>query len=220
MPMVMMRCASNWGQEIDTGIERTRKQGLKGLGHLVIDCPFCDFHHHLRRLYFQGDPPTEGTTDVYALDCAYGFAAEVGVIISVMALIESYLPELLVRLTGMPKAAAAITMGTFYNFSHRVDLLALIAASADTDVRRDILKLAKRIRTANNVRVKYAHAMYSVGKDENGKQTVHLVPFFGDARKPQQTIIMYDDDVAGDVETVKGIKRQIHAYLHRNERPK
>lgn len=98
MARVMMRCPSNWTREFFTGFEIPRKQGLRGLGNEVVKCPLCSKHHYLRRLYFEGDekPEYEGSdriTSVSDLDVAYGFAAEIGVIISEMGLIESYFPD-------------------------------------------------------------------------------------------------------------------------------
>jgi hypothetical protein len=220
MPMVMMRCTYNWTREINTGIDRSRKQGLGGLADISFECPLCGKSHYLRRLYFEGDTPPPGVTDVYALDHAYGFAGEVGVLISVMALMEDYLAQLLVKLTNLTLADAKTTMGTFYNFSHRVDLLQHLAQSTNADLKKDISIIADKLRLANNLRVKYAHALYSVGKDAADRQTVHVTPFYGDARKKPVTLIMYTDDVAKDVESVKAVASLIHAYLYRAERPK
>ena len=217
MPRVMMRCTYS-NKEFPTGLDRARQQGLKGLAEKVIECPYCSNHHYLRRLYFEGDQISDSHTDVYALDVQYGFAAEIGVLISVMAMIEGYLPALLAKLTSISGEEASITMGTFYNFTHRVDLLEILAKQGrhGAEISEDVLFLAKRIRAANNIRIKYAHAKYSVGSE----MKVWVEPFYGDARKKPQTIIMTSDDVAQDVETVKSITRQVHAYLHRGERPK
>ncbi len=218
MSRVMMRCPYNWTQEIFTGIDIPRKGALAGFGNKVVECPICKNHHYLRRLYFEGDPVTPAETDVYALDVAYGFAGEVGVLISVMALIEDYLAMLLAKLTGADGNDARITMGTFYNFSHRVDLLEHLAQqeSKDSELRKDILSFVKKIREANNARVKYAHAKYSVGAELK----VHVEPFYGDARKKKKTIVMAVDDVARDVELVKAVSRELHGFLYRGERPK
>lgn len=220
--MVMMRCTYNLAREIDTGIERPRKRGLHGLADLSIECPYCLKSHYLRRLYFQGDEPPAGTFDVYALDYAYGFAGEIGVLISVMALIEDYLAELLVKLTGMSAESARTTMGTFFNFSHRVDLLELLAETAEPDLKKDVLKLTRRIRSANNLRIKYAHAKYEIAEQGRGRDVVVVTPFYGDARKKRNPEIMTEDDIARDVATVKEVSRMIRAYLSygENEQPR
>jgi hypothetical protein len=214
MARVMMRCTHNWKREIFTGVDIPYKQGLKGLGNKLVACPACHNPHYLRRLYFEGDPPHERATDVYALDVAYGFAGEVGVIISVMAMIEGYLPLLLMKLTGMSQPHASTTMGTFYNFSHRLDLLEMVSETASADTRKDFSIMIKRVRSANNLRVKYAHAKYSVAHER-----VHVTPFYGDARKKPKTDIMTIDDVSADLNAVKAAAEMLHAYLYRNERP-
>ena len=218
MAKVMMRCPYNWHQEIDTGIDIPREQGLKGFGNKVIECKVCKNHHFLRRLYFEGDAVTAAETDVYALDVAYGFAGEIGVLISVMALIEDYLAMLLAKLTGVSGHDARVTMGTFYNFSHRVDLLEFLARqdSKDAELQKAVLHFVKRIRAANDIRVRYAHAKYSVGVELK----VHVEPFYGDARKKKKTIVMTADEVARDVESVKAVSRALHAFVHRGEFPR
>ena len=222
MAKVMMRCPADWYKEFFSGIEVPRKQGLKGLGNTVVACPICKKHHYLRRLYFEGDekPGNEASRkiiDVSALDVAYGFAGEIGVIIGEMALIEGYFPKLLIKLIPMSEADAFIIMGAPFNFSNRVDLIELIAKSrgAHSEIKEDIVLLGKKMRAANNIRVKYAHARYSVAHEK-----IHIVPFFDDPKKSQQTIITTTDDVMSDLELIKEIKDQLHGYIYRNERPK
>lgn len=212
----MMRCPHSWHQEIFTGVERTLKEGLRGLGHRAVGCRICGHPHYLKRIYFEGTPAPDNVTDIYALDCATSFSSEIGVLISVMAMIEGYLPELLVKLSNMKIQAAQITMGTFFNFSHKIDLIEFLANQLDDKdaFRKDMLVLASKIRKANVVRVKYAHAKYGVAHDK-----VHVTPFFGDARKKQERIVMTIDDICADVEIVKDAARQTHAFLYRGETP-
>ncbi len=151
---VMMRCTHNWNIEFFTQLDIPRKKGLKGLGNKIVTCPHCGQPHHLKRLYFAGDDP--GPQGNYALDVAQSFAAEIGVLISISALIEGHLPRMLSKLTGISVEDANMTMGTFFNISHRLDLLQLIAETRpkESEVRKDILYLVKQIRKANDIRNK------------------------------------------------------------------
>lgn len=216
MPRVMMRCTDDWDKEFFTGVDRPRKEGLKGLGNKVVECPRCGNPHYLRRLYFEGDKVEPGPLiDIYALDVAYGAAGEIGVLIGCMAMIELYFPELLAKLTNMTLDDAKITTGTFFNFSHRIDLIELITESRPkSEMKSDFLILCKKIRKANNVRLKYAHARYSVAHEK-----IHVEPFFGDTRKKPKFEFLTVDDISDDLEVVKSAVRAIHQFLYRGKRP-
>src|SRR5258708_1120490 len=97
MPRIMIPCPYDCYQEFFTGFDRPKNDGLKGLGNRVVQCPVCNGHHYLRRLYFEGEEApgnkaSERITSISALDVAYGIAGEIGVLIGEMALIETYLP--------------------------------------------------------------------------------------------------------------------------------
>jgi hypothetical protein len=55
--------------------------------------------------------------------------------------------------------------------------------------------------------------MYGVGRDALGRQTVQVMPFFGDARKKPKPEVIGIDDAMADVERVKVITREIRVYL-------
>jgi len=222
MPRVMMRCPYDWRREFFTGEERSRGEGLSGLGNNVAACPVCNGHHYLRRLYFEGDekPGADASArvaNVSNLDAGYGFAGEIGVIVGHLTIAEMYLPPLLRKIVGMSQTQSEIIIGSFFSYSQKLNLLENLTAKVSDKVKRsDLTKIIKKLRRAGVIRDKYAHARYglSVSHDK-----MYMEEYFSDAKKKGAAKALTIDDFCDDNEEVKSITNLVHGYLYGNERP-
>jgi len=116
----------------------------------------------------QRRPPTNAEREAekfgVALDEFPEFAAQVGVLVSCFALVESYVHRLISKLTGAAVEDAFVFSGSFMNFRARVDLLDSLAKRRS---RGDQSALASRhfvvlLREATEIRNRYAHGQYSI----------------------------------------------------------
>ncbi len=144
------------------------------------------------------------------------YAAKVGVIISLFALVENYSPHILRMLTGLNKQDARAIMGVFRAFSNRIDLLKAVykprgELSVDAVVGSHYAGL---FNEANKIRNKYAHATYSIAAT-----TMHLHTYSGDYGRTPERIIQTDEDFEGDITRMKRIICELHALVYRNEIP-
>jgi hypothetical protein len=102
----------------------------------------------------QGDKPANTAVQTYPLDIEYGFAGEVGVLIGDMGLIETYLPELLAKITDMSKDDASITLGTL-TLAGRISLVRrLVLRRKQSQLRTDVMVLVGKLGRAKELRNK------------------------------------------------------------------
>jgi hypothetical protein len=161
-----------------------------------------------------------------ALDEFPEFAAQVGILISCFALIESYVHKLISKLTGASEVDAFVFSGSFMNFRARVDLLESLAkrriqVDESAKIARYFVVL---LREATVIRNRCAHGQYSLTFEggrysPTAKKIMHINTSLFDANKRPKQVIR---DLAGVEEEVKRIKLiicEIHAYLYRNEVP-
>ena len=152
-----------------------------------------------------------------ALDDEPAYAAMVGSIISMFALIEDYAPQLLSRLTGLSDQDAHSVMAVFRAFSNRIDLIKAIYKprgenSVDGVVGSHYVGL---LNVANKIRNKYAHATYSATR-----RSIVIKPFSSDYARSIEPIEQTLFDFEKDRATLRRITAEFHGFIHRNEIPK
>ena len=133
-------------------------------------------------------------------------AALVGCIISQFALTEMEVPGLLGKLTGMRGDDAHAIVGVFRAFSNRIDLLAeVIKRRAEGSPERIIYGYFKgRLKEANAIRNKYAHATYAGGKDQ-----MVLIPYSGDHNRAPEFIEISPGSVKADLLKIATINYEL-----------
>jgi hypothetical protein len=166
MPRLMIMCPRT-GTPISTGIDLPLGSTLTGYAKTKVQCDQCGSDHGIRRPFLEGHGPSDFDKYVVALDCEPNFSAEVGVLISCFAIIESYVPQLLERLINIESAEAFLIMSSFGEFSERTELLkSFVKLHEDqkksTHEIEAIARLLPRITTATTIRNKYAHGRYSI----------------------------------------------------------
>lgn len=111
-----------------------------------------------------GNAELEAEKYTVALDHFPEFAAQVGILISCFAIIESYVHLLISKLTGVDKADAFIFSGSFMNFRARVDLLEALTKKRDAKAEPVIASkhFVSLLREATATRNRYAHGQYSL----------------------------------------------------------
>ena len=106
----------------------------------------------------------EAETYGVALDEFPEFAAQVGILISCFALIESYMHQLISRTTGMDPSDAFLVSGSFISFSSRIDLLETLLKKREPTNQQVVAAkhFIKTLREASGIRNTYAHGTYSL----------------------------------------------------------
>jgi len=158
----------------------------------------------------------EAETYNVALDAEPTYAAMVGSIISMFALIEGYAPQILSCLTGLSSQDARAIMGAFRAFSNRLDLIKAVyktrgPTSVDAIVGGHYVSL---LNEANRIRNKYAHATYSTTR-----RSIILKTFSGDYNKNQEQIEQTESDFPRDITRLRRITAELHGLIYRNEIP-
>ena len=162
-----------------------------------------------------------------ALDDFPEFAAQVGILISCFALIESYMHQLIGRTTGMDESDAYLVSGSFISFSSRIDLLETLLRKRDPS-HKDVVAakhFIKTLREATGIRNTYAHGTYSLtfeGGDYSptAKKIMIISSFLYDAKRKNPVRVEKDlDDVKKDVARIKFITCELHGYIYRHELP-
>jgi hypothetical protein len=162
-----------------------------------------------------------------ALDHFPDFAAQVGILVSCFAILESYAQKLIARIAAIDENDAFVIAGSFQSFSARIDLFELLMN------RRDIslpdVKAAKYfisgIREATALRNTYAHGTYSLtfeggSATPGAKMIMHINSFLYDAkRKSPKKLIRDLEGAQSDVQALKALICELHGFLHRNEFP-
>jgi hypothetical protein len=161
-----------------------------------------------------------------ALDEFPEFAAQVGILISCFAMIESYIHLLISKLTGTAEEDAFIFSGSFMNFRARVELLESLAKRRNPP--DDAAKIARYfvvlLREATDIRNRYAHGSYSLTFEgglysPTAKKLMHIDTSLFDAKKTPKKIVRDLPMLETEVKRIKLIICEIHAYLYRNEVP-
>ncbi len=215
MPRVLTLCPRT-AVVIDTGLSLPLDAPLGKLAKTRVHCHRCDSTHGIRRPFFEGHGPSEFHKYIVALDAEPNFAAEVGVLISLFALVEMYMPRLMAKITGLDEEMAFTILSRFAKFSDRIDLLKSLSKIQPKTHARDkglLQKLLPRIRHINTLRNKYAHATYGITFDDD-----YMVTAFQSSGKPKETRKSLHDVVA-DVNTFKHLICDLHGYVYRDEEP-
>lgn len=162
-----------------------------------------------------------------ALDEFPEFAAQVGILISCFALIESYMHKLISRSTNMDESDAFLVSGSFISFGARIDLLETLIKKRNQQSKEVIAAkhFTKTFREATTIRNTYAHGTYSLGFEgghysPTAKKIMYISSFLYDAKRKQPSKLVRDlDSIKKDVERIKFITCEIHGYLYRDEMP-
>lgn len=161
-----------------------------------------------------------------ALDEFPEFAAQVGILISCFALIESYVHLLVSKLTGTSESDAFVFSGSFMTFRARVDLLESLAKRRKrVDQSAEIARyFVVRLREATDIRNRYAHGRYSLTFEggrysPTAKKLMHIDTSLFDANKTPKKVVRDLSALEAEVKRIKLIICEIHAYLYRDESP-
>jgi len=151
-----------------------------------------------------------------ALEGEADYAAKIGVIISMFALIEDYAPFLLQLFTGISKEDSRSVMGVFRAFSNRIDLLKAVykpkgANSVDAIIGTHYVGL---LNEANKIRNKYAHAQYATTR-----KSIVLIPFSSDYNRITERVEQTLADFDKDINRMRRIICELHALIYRMEIP-
>jgi hypothetical protein len=216
MTRVLMRCPSHPTKLIDLSLDLPPETSLQKYKKKTISCPHCGRTHRLKWLFFSGREDEDDSTHWVALDGAPEFAAEVGVLISCSSIIESQIPALLAKITGLPATQARIITGMHRSISSRIDLLEYIAASSKQGrVRTGIERFIPKLRWANNTRNIYAHGTYGFKTPES----LGITSFAYDAKKKPQNHNKTVDAIVDEVAKFRSLTNEIHALLYFDKLP-
>jgi len=151
-----------------------------------------------------------------ALEWGKDYAEAVGIIISLFAMVEGYPPLILEKVGILSKQDALSTLGVFRAFSNRLDLLKEVTKNRPEQSReRACLRYYKGLLTeANKIRNKYAHATYSYAKTH-----FVLMTYSGDHNRKEEKIAQNLEDFHADIDRLKRIICELHAFCYRNEVP-
>lgn len=175
-------------------------------------------------------PPTNAEREAQqfgvALDEFPEFAAQVGVLVSCFALVESYVHRLISKLTGVSEQGAFVFSGSFINFRARVELLESLAKRRSKSDQSAAVAcyFALLLREATEIRNRYAHGQYSLTFEgghysPKAKKIMHIDTSLFDANKNPKKVIRDLAGVEAEVVRIKLIICEMHAYLYRNELP-
>lgn len=162
-----------------------------------------------------------------ALDEFPDFAAQVGILISCFALIESYMHQLISRTTGMDESDTYLVSGSFTSFGSRIDLLGtLLKKRAPTNKQVVAARhFIKTMRESTGIRNTYAHGTYSLSFEggyysRTAKKIMFISSFLYDAKRKNPVKVEKDlDSVKKDVARIKFITCELHGYVYRDEMP-
>jgi hypothetical protein len=168
----------------------------------------------------------EAETYNVALEHFPEFAAQVGILISCFAMLESYVHLLISKLTGAPESDSFIFSGSFMNFRARIELLESLAKRRDANdpsvrIARHFVVL---LREATDIRNRYAHGRYSLTFEggrysPTAKKIMSIDTSLFDAGKKPKNVVRDLVQIQAEVTRFKVIICEIHAYLYRDEAP-
>lgn len=162
-----------------------------------------------------------------ALDDFPEFAAQVGILISCFALIESYMHKLISRTTGMDESDAYLVSGSFIGFGSRIDLLETMLKKREPANKQVVAArhFIKTMREATGIRNTYAHGTYSLSfggghYSPTAKKIMFISSFLYDAKRKNPVRVEKDlDGVKEDLARIKFITCELHGYIYRDEMP-
>ena len=140
--------------------------------------------------------------------------AQIGIIIGCFAAIERELPGIIARVTRMDDLDAAAICAELISFSSRLEILgALLKLRDEKSHDRIIYSHCKGLfKDANNIRNKYAHALYAKGEN------MRMLKFHNGLKGPDEWI-----DIAPELKKDKRrmsiILGELFAILHEKELP-
>lgn len=215
MTKVMMTCTRN-GSPIYVGLDLSSDTNLNSYAGKAITCPACGHNHALKKLYFEGNGPTEKHRYNVALESAPMFSADIGVYISCFALIEGYMPKLLSRLLNIDEQDAHTIIGRF-QMGERTNLLEALSNLRDsTNLESVAIKaFIPRLIKATAMRNKYAHSQYSITFDD----AIVVTSWLYDSKRNKQETTETLATIANEVEKIQSLICDLHGYIYRNEMP-
>ena len=165
---------------------------------------------------FPYDKLSDGGRFRTALTSAPDFAAKIGVMIATFANVESYLPFVFAKLTGVKVDDAHAIVGVFRAFSNKIDLLAEVIKRRDKDsLDWEVFTHIKgRFTEANRIRNHYAHAMYMGIGDP-----LTIVPYSGDHNKIAQSVEKSFVEVEADLIVLETVANELWAFTEENRLP-
>jgi hypothetical protein len=212
----MMWCGRT-KKAVATGIDIPYGSPLTGYAQHKFTCEACGHVHAARNLFYERDPPLSVDRHWVALDLVPDIAAEIGILVSMFALIEFYMPWLFEGLTRSRSTDSAVVMGYFKSFGDKIELLEWIIKTRleETDTSKAIKLCLPNLKEANSLRNKYVHARLSLGAHDE----LHLEPFAADVRRKPRTEIKSLEQVAEDVRRMRTIAYEaaVLAVKVRNE---
>lgn len=150
-----------------------------------------------------------------ALDAGTDYATQVGLIISLFALVEGYVPYALEKMIGIKRADARSIAGVFRAFSNKIDLLHQLNRNQGKIERVVFSHYKGLFSEANKIRNKYAHATYSYARTHFKLQT-----YSGDYNRSPEIIDGTLADFVSDATTLRRIINDLHGFYVRNEIPR
>ena len=149
------------------------------------------------------------------LETQPSYAAKIGVVISMFALIEDHSPLILCRLTGINQMDARAIMGTFRAFSNRIDLLKAVYRSHERTSPKFVFGsyFAGLFTEANKIRNKYAHAKYSL----NSKNKLGIEPFSSDYNRKTVPQEHTAEEFENDINRLRRIIAELDCLLWEDE---
>jgi hypothetical protein len=144
------------------------------------------------------------------------FPALVGGIVACFAAIERELPGIIARVTKMKDPVDAIAIcAAFRSFNSRLEILDALLKLRTTDSHDNIIygHCKGLFKEANQIRNKYAHALYAKGVK------MSMSPFHHDLKAPEKWIEMGIEDFQKDKRRISVILGELFAILHQKELP-
>ncbi len=219
MPEVQTWCPKK-GVAVSVGMVLPKKSKLTGYADRALaPCPACGGEHPWRNLFLEGEGPARADRYWVALDQRRDIAAEIGILISCFAVIESFFPKLLKRFTGASGQDASAIMGAIPTTEGKKELLNIIQNNRGdevSDARSAMEIIVRKLGAAIKIRNQYAHAQYGLGAGS----LIHINPFFGDMRrKTPATLKKNIDDISADVRAIKELICEISEYVAHGTMP-
>jgi hypothetical protein len=191
--------------------------GLKDTGLNTVQCSHCGQHHYLRNPYYSGDAPSHFFPPADGLEPAPAFAMEVGTIVAGAAFMESFIPQIFAKLTGMSAYQAVLIFGAITSTSQKIGVLEVLRDLRDADeVKKDLTIVIEKFRKCGALRDYYAHAKFHYS---NVGPRISIIPFFGDTKKRRESEIKTLDEVRRDADFMQRTKYMIRAYINEGVRP-
>ena len=158
-----------------------------------------------------------------ALDNFPEFSAQLGVLISCFALIEDYMHRVISYSTNMDEQEAFFVSGSFSGFGARITLLETLIKNKDAMLKEVIAAkyFVKTFKEASIIRNDYAHGKYSLTFEGATKEkTMIIKSFLYDAKRREPKIMRKNlKEIKEDVQRLKFIICELHAYIYRDEMP-